>query len=109
VTNQQEANMLRTAFITVVLMAISGIAAHAQESLIARERQQELEQVLSSEGQIMPDGCRNISVAALVSDDQRLCLLDLSSDGEDLFDQLREAAISEQWWVLCEQLEASAR
>jgi hypothetical protein len=108
-TSQREANMLRTAFITTVLVGIAGIAAHAQESLIACERQQELEQVLSSEGRIMPDGCRNISVTALVSDDQRLCLLDLSSDGEDLLDQLREAAISEQWWVQCEQLEASAR
>lgn len=101
--------MLRTTLIAAAAICLGYPAANAQETIPACESQQELEQVLDSDGRIMPDGCRSVSLSVLDSDGQRLCLLDLSADGEGFVEQLRDAAISEQWWFRCEDLETAAQ
>jgi hypothetical protein len=100
--------MIRTTLLSAAFSLSFAVAA-AQEPIPACESQQELEQVLGSDGQITPDGCRNVTVSVLDIDGQRLCLLDLSAGGEGLVDRLREAAISERWWVRCDDLTAAVR
>lgn len=89
-------------------LLLTSVPAGAQESVPACQSQQELEQVVASDGRITPDGCRSLAITVLESDGQRLCLLDLSSDDEGIVDQLREAALPERWWVRCDELSQAA-
>ena len=83
--------------------------AQDQDVLSICATQQELEQVIASDGSIFPDGCRTATVSSLESDGEALCLLDLSSSGDGVFDQLRDAAVSQQWWVRCADLMTAGR
>lgn len=100
---------MRILFISIAALFMSFPAAVAQESIPMCESQQELEQVLGSSGQIMPDGCRNVAVSELEQDGQRLCLLDFSTGDEGFVDQLRDVAVSQQWWAACEDIAASTQ
>jgi hypothetical protein len=96
--------------IPLALVAFAG-AASAQtatpQSFPACESQQELEQVLASDGQFMPDGCRQLSVTSLESDYGPLCVIDFEAAADPgLLDRLADAALPTQWWVLCENLSA---
>jgi hypothetical protein len=95
------------AALTAITLALSAPVV-AQTPLVACQSQQSLEQALISDGEIMPDDCRPVSIARLSSDGQELCLLDLSSDDSSLLDSLRDAAAPDQWWTLCSDLTASA-
>lgn len=75
--------------------------AFAQSSLMACESQQSLEQSLQSDGGIMPDDYRPISVARLSTEGQELCLIDLSQSDGGIISSLRDVAAPDQWWVLC--------
>jgi hypothetical protein len=104
--------------ISVFLVALAGftLPAAAQdaagagpEPLIACQSQQALQQVIGSQGSIMPDGCRNVSISVLQSNGERLCLVDLSEGGEGVLDQLRDVAVNQEWWIRCDDLAAAAR
>lgn len=69
--------------------------------------QQELEQTMQSDGAIVPDGCRTVSVESLTSDGQELCLLNFDAGEEDILGQLQEAALPSEWWVECDALAAA--
>ncbi len=96
--------MRRSTVIALMLLGPALVAATAQEAVVACQSQQELEQVIASDGQILPDGCRNVSITPLDSDGERLCLMDFAEDGEGIVSQLREAAVNEEWWVRCSDL-----
>ncbi len=103
--------MFRVAMLALVVAGTSAGAtsiAQAQQSIMACESQPELEQVWNSNGEITPDGCREVTVSVLESDGERLCLLDLRSGEGGLLDNLREVAVSEEWWVRCADLTAAA-
>ncbi len=99
----------------LVALASAGLASaaipnvsQAQEAIAACASQQELEQVLASDGQLAPDGCRNLVITDLESDHGQLCVLDFSA-GEDpgVLDRLADAAVPTKWWVSCDALEAA--
>lgn len=104
---------------TVVLLGALALAAavgatapaHAQivagNQVFACTSQQELEQTIQSDGSIVPDGCRSLSVSSLRSDGEELCLLDFDAGEEDLLGQLQEAALPSEWWVECDALAAA--
>lgn len=77
---------------------------HAQTSHVACEPQQSLEQALTSDGDIMPDDCRTISVERLSRDGRDLCLVDLSEADGGLISDLREVAVPAKWWFGCDEL-----
>jgi len=94
--------------IPLALVAFTS-AATAQtatpQSFPVCESQQELEQVLASDGQFMPDGCRQLSVTSLESEYGPLCVIDFEAAADPGFlDRLTDAAMPTQWWVLCENL-----
>lgn len=101
--------MLRIISTGFGLLLLGTAGAGAQEPLIACQEQSELEQVQASNGDIMPDSCREVSVSVLEGDGERLCLVDFSGSEEGFIDQLREAALSERWWMNCEDLGAATR
>jgi hypothetical protein len=99
---------LHDLLIPLALVAFAG-AASAQtatpQSFPVCESQQELEQVLASDGQFMPDGCRTWSVTSLESEYGPLCVVDFEAAADPrLLDRLTDAALPSQWWVLCENL-----
>ena len=100
--------MPRTTVLTSILLVLAMSGATAQEPTIACQTQQELEQVIASGGQIMPDGCRSMSITPLETDEAHLCMLDFTAGDEGIVSQLREVAVNEQWWVSCADLEAAA-
>ena len=78
--------------------------ATAQEAFPARQSQQSLEQIIASDGRLMPDDCRRLTVTAVRGDRGRLCVIDFSQAGGGVLDRLREAALPAQWWVRCDRL-----
>lgn len=83
--------------------------AQEQAAFSACESQQELEQVISSDGSILPDGCRTATVNSLESNGEDLCLIDLSSSDDGIIGQIQDAAVSQKWWVRCADLQAAHR
>ena len=83
-------------------------AAPGPQSFPACQSQQDLEQILNSDGQLMPDGCRNISVTPVRSENGTLCVVDFSEAGQGVLEGLRDAAMPDQWWVQCDRLTAGA-
>lgn len=95
----------RPAFVSLAaFLAVLSGPAFAQTTLTACESQQSLEQALASNGGIMPDDCRPISVTRLTGDGRELCLIDLSQSDGGLIDSLRDVAAPDQWWVACSAL-----
>lgn len=100
--------MFRTAIIVAAAL-VPAVPALAQENFPACQSQRALEQILDSNGSYVPDECRNLSISVVEQDDRRLCVIDFSGVGEGVLGALRDAALPEQWWVRCDQLEESAR
>lgn len=98
-----------SSFFSLLLCAgFMGNPALAQTSMAACESQQSLEQVLESDGSILPDDCRQISIAQLESGGRTLCLIDLSQQNGGLVDDLRGVAATQEWWVDCTALAGQA-
>jgi hypothetical protein len=83
-------------------------AANGPQSFPACQSQQDLEQILNSDGQLMPDGCRNLSITPVRSENGTLCVIDFSEAGQGVLEGLRDAALPDQWWVRCDSLTAGA-
>ena len=102
--------MLGVATLCLGLLGSQAPAIAQQQAVFsACESQQELEQVIASAGSILPDGCRTATVSSLQSNGEELCLLDLSSSGDGVLNQIRDAAVNPQWWVRCADLVAAGR
>lgn len=100
--------MNRSMMIALMVLGSTTTAATAQEAVIACQSQQELEQVIASDGRILPDGCRNVSITPLDNGGERLCLMDFAGDDDGIVSQLREVAVNEAWWVRCADLNMGA-
>lgn len=100
--------MRRSPALLLALAWLSSPAA-AQDALPACQEQHELEQVIASGGDLIPDGCRNITVTEVETDEARLCVIDFSAEDDGVLQQLRDAAIPEQWWVRCDALAGAAQ
>ena len=81
--------------------------AVVDDTIYACTSQQELEQTVQSSGDIVPDGCRTLSVESLTSDTEELCLLSFAAGEEDLLGQLQEVAAPSEWWLRCDALAAA--
>jgi hypothetical protein len=86
------------------LAVLIGVPGWAQEAFPACQSQQSLEQVIATDGDLVPDDCRQVRVTEVPSDAGPLCVLDMSGTGEGVLDTLRDAALPEEWWVRCESL-----
>ena len=88
---------------TLVLPSLAG-AQSPEGGFVACTNQQALEQVLETEGELMPEDCRAGDVATLESNGRRLCAIDLSAAGGNVIETLRDAATPTQWWIECDAL-----
>lgn len=100
---------MRTIFLAVAGFIAMAAAAMAQEGIPACQDQQKLEQVLGSDGEIMPEDCREATISVLEADGDRLCLVDLSGANEGIVGQIREAAVEQRWWMRCQDIEEALR
>ncbi|WP_297110522.1 hypothetical protein [uncultured Devosia sp.] len=94
---------LATAFAAGLFVPLPA-AAQIGADPVACPSQQDLEQFVSSNGDIQPEDCTVIDISKLTSEGQELCLIDFGVD-EGFLGRLREVAMPSQWWVRCEDLE----
>lgn len=95
-------------YLAMLVLALTGLsAAHAQgdRSFPACPSQQELEQVIGSDGKFTPEACRDLTVTKVKSGKAEICVLDFEPGGDPGFvERLRSAAVPTQWWVSCQNL-----
>jgi hypothetical protein len=108
---QRRAAVLLLGAAALAAAAVAAGPAYGQvatdSQVFACTSQQELEQTMQSDGSIVPDGCRTVSVNTLSSEGQELCLLNFDAGEEDILGQLQEAALPSEWWVECDALAAA--
>jgi hypothetical protein len=94
------------------VLALAGALACAASAVAEEKRafaacpsQQQLEQVMGSNGQFVPGDCRELTITRIQTGSREVCVLDFESSGDANFlDRLRSAAVPTQWWVACENL-----
>ncbi len=96
-------------FVPLALMAATGAPAPAlaqeQESFPACETQQEMEQVIQSQGELMPDGCRTVTITPVDTPAGELCALEFEAEDPGIVGAITEAAVPTQWWMACADIE----
>jgi hypothetical protein len=97
--------MLRTVVIPLALTVSATAPALAQVSFPACESQQEIEQIIQSQGELMPDGCRTITIIPVDSPAGQLCVIDIGEDDPGVIGEIAEAAVPTDWWVACADIE----
>ena len=97
--------MLSRLFLSLgfALSAIAPVTAQ-ETSLTACESQQEMEQVIQSNGDLMPDGCRTLTITSVEAEAGELCVLNFEATDPGLLDSLQEEVTTTQWWVDCAEL-----
>ncbi|MCB8836647.1 hypothetical protein [Aurantimonas sp. VKM B-3413] len=85
-------------------LAQDATGASAQRTVSACQSEQDLQQVINSDGQLSPDGCRQITITPVRSENGQLCVLDFANGDEGIINQLRSAAMPDKWWVRCDSL-----
>ncbi len=63
-----------------------------------------MEQVIQSDGDLMPDGCRTLTITSMDADAGELCVLNFEAADPGLLDSLQEEVTTTQWWVDCAEL-----
>lgn len=95
--------MVRVLLIAALMMA-PALLAKAEDPLIACPSQQELEQVLQSGGDLIPEECRRLIVSRVETAAGPLCMIDFQPRNPGMLDRLTAVAAPMQWWVRCEVL-----
>lgn len=87
---------------------ISSSAASAADPVQIRvcPSQAKIEQSIQSQGKLLPDDCRTLTVTRVDSPAGPLCVLDLSGDNAGILGTLRDAVATTQWWATCASLHA---
>jgi hypothetical protein len=85
--------------IPVALAASASSPAFAQLSFPACESQQEIEQVIQSQGELMPEGCRTVTITAVDTPAGELCVLVFEQEDPGVVGAITQAAVPTQWWV----------
>jgi hypothetical protein len=99
----------RILWITLVGVLAGTSPALAQTVPTACESQRSLEQVIQSEGELMPDDCRRLSITSIPTEVARLCQLNFQTPSDPgVLDRLTEATAPTQWWVECARLAEGA-
>ncbi len=92
-------SMTILAMLILAMMGLPGPAA-AQTTLVACDTQQRLEQVISSEGQFMPEGCRDVTATRIESQVGEICVIRFPTEG------ITGAITGNEWWIRCDDLSA---
>jgi hypothetical protein len=95
----------RHVLVASALVAASSAVAQGDRSFTACPSQHKLEQVVGSQNRFTPDDCRRLTITRVQSGKTELCVLDFGRDADAGFlDQLKRAAVPQQWWVTCDDL-----
>ena len=75
-----------------------------ETSMTACESQQDMEQVIQSDGDLMPDDCGTLTITSVEADAGELCVLDFQAADPGVLDALQEEVTTTQWWIDCAEL-----
>ena len=104
ITALAAATLVCSAFAASAQTTVPATADADGASFPACQSQQDLQQVINSDGKLMPSGCRELTIIPVKSGDGRLCVIDFSKAGDGVLQSLRDAAMPSQWWVRCDSL-----
>ncbi len=97
---------MRARVVIPLALAVGATApAPAQESFPACESQRELEQVIQSGGELMPEGCRIVTITPVDTPAGELCALEFEEEEPGIVGAIAEAAVPTRWWVACADIE----
>ena len=98
--------MLRRHAVIAIAFAVATPAiAQGERSFTACPSQQKMEQVVGSQNRFNPEDCRKLTITRVQSGATELCVLDFAREADAGFlDQLKRAAVPQQWWVACDDL-----
>jgi hypothetical protein len=98
-------HLIRTgALAAVLVVAATGIPAAAQVQTQVCENQQSMEQLMDSDGAMVPDDCRAAAITRFERDAGDVCVLDLSGAEGGVLDEVLAVARTDQWWIACDSL-----
>jgi len=92
--------------IALTLTASATSPALAQVSFPACASQQEMEQVVQSQRELMPEGCRTVSITEVDTPAGELCVLDFEEEDPGVVGAITEAAVPTRWWIICADVES---
>ena len=61
--------------------------------------------MIQSQSELMPEGCRKITITAVDTLAGELCVLDFEQEDPGVVGAITEAAVPTQWWIACADLE----
>lgn len=98
-----KAALVSTPVLAASLFLAAPAAAQPTMTVPACETQTALEQYLATEGALVPEECREITVTQVdVETAEPVCVVDFSPATEPgIVDRLADAAFPMQWWVPC--------
>ena len=91
--------------LALLVPAATPAAAQVGEPLYACATQSQLQQIIDSDGDFVPDGCRSLDVSVLETGAERLCVLQLG-EGGGVLQQIQDFVSEDELWVRCELLGA---
>ena len=80
-------------------------AASGSKQLPVCPSQDKAEQIVQSQGQFMPEGCRTITVTEVDSPAGPICVLDFSQQ-QGIVGKIESFVETTQWWTACPNLRA---
>jgi len=83
----------------------SALAADPLQVRICPSRDK-VENILQSDGKLMPDGCRTVTVTRVQSPAGSICSIDFGQDSQGILGTVRDAVTTTQWWTACSNLQA---
>ncbi len=97
---------MRLRVVIPLALTVSATApALAEVSFPACESQQAIEQVIQSQGELRPEGCRTVTITPVDTPAGELCALDFEEEEPGIVGAITEAAVPTQWWVACTDIE----
>jgi hypothetical protein len=90
-------------WLSITLSPLVSWAAEPLQINVCPSREK-AEQIVQSSGNLMPEGCRKVTITRVDSPAGPLCVMDFGQDGQGIIGTIKDAAITTQWWTPCSSL-----
>lgn len=93
--------------VALAVVVASGVAqAKSTTGVRICPSRDKAEQIVQSQGNLVPDDCRMVTVTRVDSPAGPICQIDLGQNGQGVLSSLRDAVTTDHWWTACDNLHA---
>ncbi|MBN8903689.1 MAG: hypothetical protein BGO51_11095 [Rhodospirillales bacterium 69-11] len=101
------ARLYKLAGVALAVALVSGTAsAEGTKQVKICPTRDKAAQIVQSHGNLMPDGCRTVTVTRVDSPAGPICQVNMQQDTKGVLNALRDAVTTDQWWTACDNLSA---